>query len=382
MEKYIDQAGFSDLLAAGLATPSSLAPVVLAVDIRVQTIMHDELEKAMQRYKALAAGAVVLNIKTGEVMAMASLPDFDPNNPFNVLESDRLNRMTAGTFEMGSIMKSFTTAMALDSGLFQLDTIIDVSKPLRFGHQTIHDFHGKNRPLALWEVFIYSSNIGSGIEADAVGITSHRAFLKRMGLLDRMMTELPEIAHPIEPHIWKKVHSMTIAFGHGMMTTPLQVAVGVASLMNGGMLIKPTFLFRREEGPPLHRVRVIESETSRDMRYLYRLNTEIGSGRRAAVRGYRIGGKTGTAEKVVNGRYSKKKKFNTFVAAFPMDNPSYIVLTMIDEPQPEKGLHSATAAFNAAPVTANIIRRSASFLGIVPDFNEEDISVFAIGSGS
>lgn len=381
MEKYIDQAGLGDLRAAGLATLSSLEPVALSIDIRVQTIVHDELQQAMQRYQALAAGAVVLNIKTGEVMAMASLPDFDPNTPLDALKSDRLNRMTAGTFEMGSTIKSFTTAMALDSGLFQLNTMVDASKPLRFGHQTISDFHGKYRKLALWEVFVYSSNIGSGREADTVGIARHREFLKRLGLLDRMVTELPEIAHPVEPRPWKKIHSMTIAFGHGMMTTPLQTAVGTAALMNDGLLVEPTFLKRSQKQALLHATQVVSQQTSRDMRYLYKLNADIGSGRRAAVKGYRVGGKTGTAEKVVNGKYSKDKRFNTFVAAFPMEDPSYIVLTIIDEPKPEEGMPSATAAFNAAPVVANIIRRSASFLGVAPDFHEENRPILAVTSG-
>ncbi|UXN05574.1 MULTISPECIES: peptidoglycan D,D-transpeptidase FtsI family protein [unclassified Bartonella] len=382
MEKYIDNAGLSDLRAAGLADPSSLEPVKLSIDIRVQSIVRDELVQAMERYKAIAAGAVVLNVKTGEVIALASMPDFDPNNPVNALEKDRLNRMTAGTFEMGSTIKSFTTAMALDSGKFRLNSMIDASKPLRFGHQTIRDFHGKYRPLALWEVFIYSSNIGSGREADTVGIEGHRAFLKRLGLLDRMTTELPEVARPVEPRTWKKVHSMTIAFGHGMMTTPLQTAVGASALMNGGHLIEPTFLKRNQAEALEHSTKVVSDETSRDMRYLYKLNADIGSGRRAAVKGYRVGGKTGTAEKVVNGKYSKNKRFNSFLAAFPMDDPTYMVLTIIDEPQPEEGKFTATAGLNAGPMAANIITRSASFLGISPDFMEESAPILAAGDVS
>ena len=175
---------------------------------------------------------------------MVSLPDYDPNNPYNAHEKDRLNRMSAGTFEMGSTIKSFTTAMALDSGLANLESRFDASRPLRIGRFTIKDFHGKGRVLTLPEVFIYSSNIGSAKEADMVGIEGHREFLKRMGLLTRMRTELPEVATPTEPKEWKKVNSITIAFGHGMSTTPLQTAVGAAALMNGGKLIQPTFLPR------------------------------------------------------------------------------------------------------------------------------------------
>lgn len=372
LEKYIDDQGLADLQASGLAMPDDLQPVKLSLDLRVQHIMHDELETAMEKYKAIAAGAVVIRIKTGEIVAMASLPDYDPNNPFNAHLKDRLNRMSAGTFEMGSTIKSFTTAMALDSGKVTLDSRFDASRPITIGKQTIRDFHGKGRVLTVPEVFIYSSNIGSAREADVVGIEGHRAFLKRMGLLDRMKTELPEIATPTEPKVWKKVHSITISFGHGMSTTPLQTAVAAAALMNGGKLIPPTFLPRTEEEAAGLATQVVSEKTSAEMRYLYRLNAEQGSGKRAEVAGYRVGGKTGTAEKVVNGRYSGDKRFNAFLAAFPMDDPEYVVLTIIDEPQPEKPGMGATAGSNAAPVVANIIARAASLLGVKPDFGHEE----------
>ncbi|MBV2143938.1 penicillin-binding protein 2 [Falsochrobactrum sp. TDYN1] len=371
MEKYVDSQGLSDLRSVGLATGQSLEPVKLSIDIRVQHIVRDVLVKAIERYRAIAAGAVVLNVKTGEVLAMASVPDFDPNNPVHALDKDRLNRMSAGTYEMGSTIKSFTTAMALDSGKFNLQSTLDASRPLVIGRQVIRDFHGKGRVLTLPEVFIYSSNIGSGREADAVGIEGHRAFLKKMGLLDRMQTELPEVARPVEPRVWKKVHSMTISFGHGMMTTPLQTAVGAAALVNGGKLIQPTFLTRSQAEASEVAKQVLTPQVSADMRYLYRLNGKTGSGRRAQVDGYRVGGKTGTAEKVVNGRYSSDVRFNAFLAAFPMDDPAYVVLTIIDEPKPEEGKFSATAGLNAAPMVSEIIRRSASFLGVRPDFEEE-----------
>jgi len=373
MEKYIDSQGLTDLRSVGLATGQSLEPVRLSIDIRVQHIMRDVLVNAMERYRAIAAGAVVLNVKTGEVIAMASVPDFDPNNPVHALDKDRLNRMSAGTYEMGSTIKSFTTAMALDSGKFNLNSRLDASRPLVFGRQTIRDFHGKGRVLTLPEVFIFSSNIGSGREADAVGIEGHRAFLKKIGLLDRLQTELPEVARPVEPRVWKKVHSMTISFGHGMMTTPLQTAVGAAALMNGGKLMPPTFLMRTQAEADQVAKQIIHPQVSADMRYLYRLNATApgGSGKRATVPGYRVGGKTGTAEKVVHGRYSKDVRFNAFLASFPMDDPTYVVLTIIDEPKPEEGKFSATAGLNAAPMVSEIIRRSASFLGVKPDFQLE-----------
>ncbi len=371
IEKYVDSQGLADLQASGLATERDLQPVKLSIDLRVQHIVRDEIVSALDRYHSIAAGAVVLNVKTGEVVAMASVPDFDPNNPVTAQDKDHLNRMSAGLFEMGSTFKSFTTAMALDSGKVNLNSRFDATRPITIGRQTIRDFHGKHRVLTVPEVFIYSSNIGSAREADVVGIEGHREFLHRIGLLDRMTTELPEVAKPTEPKVWKKVHSITIAFGHGVSTTPLQTAVAAAALMNGGYLMNPTFLPRTREEAMADAKRVVSEQTSNDMRYLYRLNAEKGSGKRAEVLGYRVGGKTGTAEKVVNGRYSTDKRFNAFVAAFPMDDPQYIVLSIVDEPKPEKPGMGATAGLNAAPIVANIIRRSASMLGVKPEFGHE-----------
>jgi cell division protein FtsI (penicillin-binding protein 3) len=370
LEKYIDDQGLADLQASGLAVADDLKPVQLSIDLRVQHIVRDEIAQAVERYHAIAAGAVVLNVKTGEVLAMSSVPDFDPNNPFNALDKDRLNRMSAGLYEMGSTFKSFTTAMALDSGKVTLESRFDATRPITIGRQTIRDFHAKRRVLTVPEVFIYSSNIGSAREADVVGIQGHREFLQRVGLLDRMQTELPEVAKPTEPKVWKKVHSITIAFGHGVSTTPLQTAVAAAALMTG-TLLPPTFLARTEEEAQAVGQKVVSDYTVESMRYLYRLNAEKGSGKRAEVPGYRVGGKTGTAEKVVNGRYSADKRFNAFLAAFPMDDPQFIVLSIIDEPKPEKPGMGATAGSNAAPIVANIIRRSASLLGVKPEFGQE-----------
>ncbi len=372
MEKYIDGQGLSDLQLSGLADPKDLAPVKLSIDLRVQHIVHDEIAVGMEKYHAIAAGAVVLNVKTGEVLAMASVPDFDPNNPYNAQDKDRLNRMSAGLYEMGSTFKSFTTAMALDSGKVSLSTKFDATRPIRIGRQTIHDFHGKGRWLTVPEVFIYSSNIGSAKEAEAVGIEGHREFLHRLGILEKMQTELPEVARPTEPKVWKQVHSITIAFGHGVSTTPLQTAVGCAALVNGGYLIEPTFLARTQDEADAVAKKVVSDKTSDAMRYVYALNAEKGSGRNARVPGYRVGGKTGTAEKVVNGRYSKDKNFNAFVAAFPMDDPQYIVLTIADEPKAEKPGMGATAASNAGIIARNIIARSAALLGVKPDFSHEN----------
>ena len=377
MEKYIDDQGYRALQDAGLAVGTDLEPVKLSLDLRVQHIVRDELAAAMARYKAIAAGGVVLDVHTGEVVAMTSLPDYDPNQPSQALDKDRMNRMSAGLFEMGSTFKAFTTAMALDSGKVKITDSFDATRPIRMGDFTISDFHGKRRVLSVPEVFIYSSNIGSAKEAEAVGIEGHQEFLTRVGLLSRMKTELPEVATPTQPKVWKQINSVTISFGHGVSTTPLNTAVAAAALMNGGKLIPPTFLPRSRAEAEAVATRVLSEKTSDEMRYLFRLNVadQRGSGNKADVTGYRVGGKTGTANKVVNGRYSDTKKFNAFLSAFPMDNPRYVVLVVIDEPQPEDGQYYATAGMNAAPTVGNIIRRSATLLGVRPEFGEEGKSL-------
>jgi cell division protein FtsI (penicillin-binding protein 3) len=371
IEKYIDNQGLSDLREAGLAMPEDLKPFRLSLDLRVQHVVHDELTQAMQRYHAIAAGAVVLSAKTGEVLAMVSLPDYDPNNPFNAHEKDRLNRMSGGLFEMGSTFKGFTTAMALDSRSVSLKDSFDASRPLQIGKHTIRDFRGKGRVLTVPEIFIYSSNIGTAKMAETVSIEDHRAFFRRIGLLDRMKTELPEVARPTEPAEWKRINRITISFGHGVATTPLQTAMAAAALVNGGKLHQPTFLPRSEKEAAISSVQVLDPSTSQSMRYLFRLNVEKGSGRRADVPGYLVGGKTGTAEKVVNGRYSTDKRFNAFLSAFPVDDPEYVVVVILDEPKPEKPGMGATSGLNAAPVVGNIIRRSAPLLGVMPEFGHE-----------
>jgi len=370
LEKYIDDRGLAQLREMGFARNTNLEPVTLSLDLRVQHFVRDELIKAMQRYRAIAAGAVIMDVHTGEILAMVSLPDYDPNRPAGALEKDNFNRMSAGLFEMGSTFKTFTTAMALDSGKVSMEDSFDARYPLRIGRHTIRDFHAKGRILSVPEVFIYSSNIGTAKMADTVGVKGHREFLHRIGLLSAVPFELPEIARPVEPKKWKKIHSVTISYGHGAQTTPLQTAVAAAALVNGGKLVTPTLFPRSRSQADAQAKQVISPKTSNDMRYLMRLNVEKGSGRRAEVPGFKVGGKTGTAEKVVNGRYSSKKRFNAFLAAFPIDDPKYVVLSIIDEPKPEAGNKSATAGLNAAPIVGNIIRRAAPVLGVEPDFGD------------
>lgn len=370
LERYIDSDGLGALREMGLASDGKLEPVKLSINANVQNALLDELGKAKDLYRAIAAAGIVLNANTGEVVGMVSLPDFDPNRPVDIADKDRLNRVSAGVYEMGSTFKVFTTAMGLDSGKVWLDSKFDARAPIRIGGFTIGDFHGKKRVLTTEEVFIYSSNIGTAKIADAVGTEGHKAFLEKMGLLTKIETELPEVATPTSPKDWKKINSVTISFGHGASTTPLQTAVAAAAVLNGGKLIKPTFFPRTKAEADAIAVQVMHPETSTAMRYLFRSNVQNGSGRRADVPGYFVGGKTGTAEKVVHGRYSSDKRFNAFLAGFPANDPQYIVLTILDEPKPIEGQAAATSGLNAAPTAGAVIRRIAPLLGMQPDFSQ------------
>ncbi|AUC98636.1 penicillin-binding protein 2 [Bradyrhizobium sp. SK17] len=370
MEKWLDNNGLADLHRAGFATDRLQKPVELSVDLRVEHALRDELIKAKEKFKAKAASGLVSNVRTGEIVAMVSLPDFDPNNPKEAHDPDRINRLTTGVYEMGSTFKAFTLAMALDSGRFDLNSMWDARGPLHYGKFAIHDDHNLGRMINMKEVFYYSSNIGAGRIALAMGVDAHKAFLRKMGQLERLRTELPESASPIVPKRWGELNTVTISFGHGIAVAPLQAVMGIDALVNGGYLIPPTFLKRTEQEAMALAKRVIKPETSDKMRYLMRLNAEVGTAKKADVKGYYIGGKTGTAEKVVNGRYAKKRVLNAFTAILPADNPKYQLLIMLDEPQPLKETYGfITSGWNAVPTGGNVIARIAPLLGVEPRFD-------------
>ncbi|MBX3513241.1 MAG: penicillin-binding protein 2 [Xanthobacteraceae bacterium] len=369
LEKWIDSGGLSALHQAGFATNHNLQPVEIALDLDVQQAVRDELIAGKERFKAQAANALVLDVNTGEIVSMVSLPDFDPNKPSSPKDPARFNRLMTGVFEMGSTFKAMTTAMALDSGKVTLNSRFDATQPLRYGKFTIHDFHAQRRVLSVPEIFTYSSNIGSAKIALSMGIDAHKAFLRKLGLLDRLRTELPESAMPLIPNPWGELNTVTIAFGHGLSVTPLQAVMATAALINGGYLITPTFMRRTETEAKTNAPRVIKQSTSDQMRYLMRLNVEVGSAKRAEVEGYFVGGKTGTSEKVERGRYSKNKVLTTFMGIFPADKPRYLVMVMLDEPQKVEGAAAATAGLNATPVAGKIIQRIAPLLGVEPRIN-------------
>lgn len=370
IEKYIDGQGLADLHNLGFgATPDDLQPVRLSLDIRATHALRDEVEKGVARFRAKAGAAAILDVTTGEVVALASLPDYDPNKPTDALDPLHINRMSVGVYEMGSTFKALTIAMALDSGKVNLGSRLDARGALSFGRFKIHDYHAQNRALTVPEVFTYSSNIGTARMAMGQGVEKHKAFLHKLGQLTRMRTELPESAEPIVPRNWGELNTMTIAFGHGLAVAPLQAMMAVGALMNGGYLMTPTFIKRTPEEAMKSALQVIKPETSEAMRYLMRLNAEIGTAKKVDVPGYFVGGKTGTAEKVIHGHYSKDRLFTTFMAVAPSDKPKYLFLTIMDEPQglPEDGGH-ATAAYNSGYVTGEIIERVGPILGLAPRF--------------
>jgi cell division protein FtsI (penicillin-binding protein 3) len=346
-------------------------PVRLAMDLSVQHAVREELVQAMKLYKAKAAAGIVLDVHSGEIVALSSLPDYDPNRREQALDKDRFNRVTSGVFEMGSVFKIFTTAGALDAGVTSLDKGYDARKPLKVASFTINDFHAKRRWLSVPEIFIYSSNIGSAKMALDLGPKRHKAFLGKLGLLERMNTEAGLSAAPIVPKKWGRLNTMTIAYGHGLSVTPLQLASGAATLVNGGYKVNPTFLVRSRKDAQEQSERVVKLQTSDLMRYLLRLNVQQGSGKRADTAGYRVGGKTGTAEKVVNGQYSRTKLLTSFIGVFPMDAPEYVVLVLLDEPQRVKKTGwRATAGVNAAPTVGRIVERIGPMLSVTPALNE------------
>ncbi|MDF1790912.1 MAG: penicillin-binding protein 2 [Thalassobaculaceae bacterium] len=350
---------FDDVLRDGRA------PLHLSVDLRIQHIVRQELAHQIARFEAIGGSGIVLDANTGETIAMVSLPDFDPNVAGDMSPDQRFNRATLGVYEMGSTFKIFNTAMALDAGTVTLRDGYDASEPIRIARFTIRDFHGENRWLSVPEIFKYSSNIGSVKMAMDVGTEGQKAFMARMGMLKPMSLELPERGYPLVPSPWRPINTMTISFGHGLSVSPMHLASGVATVVNGGIkrpttLLKTTGRVIGEE--------VLKPATSEAMRKLMRLVVVDGTGRNADAVGYLVGGKTGTAEKAGGGRgYARKSLLSSFVAAFPVNDPKYIVLIMVDEPKGQKFSHGyATGGWVAAPAVKRIVERAAPLLGVAP----------------
>jgi len=340
-------------------------PVQLSIDVRLQYILRSEIAHQVDEFKAAGAAGLIMDVHSGEVLALTSLPDFDPANPGAATPAELFNRATLGTYEMGSVLKIFNTAMVLDDGVATLSSTFDTTKPLQVGRFVIHDYEPMKRWLSVPEIFEYSSNIGSAREAAEAGADRQREFLTRLDLLHPPAFELPE-GTPLFPNPWRPINVMTIAFGHGLSISPLQLAAGASAIANGGIYYPPTIIKRPNGTPPDGR-RVVAATTSAEMRQLMRLVVESGTGKLANGSGYLIGGKTGTAEKDAAGRYETHKLLSSFVGVFPINDPKYLVLVMLDEPHGDRSTSGfATGGMVAAPAVKRIVMRMAPIVGIPP----------------
>jgi cell division protein FtsI (penicillin-binding protein 3) len=352
--------GFDDILK------ERKEPLQLSIDLRLQHILHEELTRGVQDFTALGGAGIVMDVRSGEVLALVSLPDFDPNKSSTATPETTFNRVTLGTYEMGSIFKTFTAAMALDAHTTTLAGGYDASHPITVGRFVIHDYHNMHRWLSVPEIFEYSSNIGAARMAMDAGSDRFKEFLGRLGLLRAPAFEIPEIGAPTVPSPWREVSTMTIAFGHGISVSPLQVAIAASAVVNGGILHQAT-LIKPPQGYVPAGQQVMSARTSDDMRRLMRLVVEQGTGKDAAAPGYLVGGKTGTAEKVSGKGYAHKALLSSFLGAFPINNPRYLVLAIIDEPHGNAKSHGfATGGWTAAPVVGRSVARMAPLLGVDP----------------
>ena len=345
-------------------------PLQLSVDVRIQAIAHEVLSGAVEQFSALGGTAMVMDANTSEMVAMVSLPDFDPNRPVELLGEAGFNRATKGVYEMGSTFKLLTAAMALDAGVVPISGGYDASKPMRVARFTISDYHAKNRWLSVPEILIHSSNIGAAKMALDLGTKAQQTYLGRLGLLRPSPVELPEVGHPLTPAPWREINTVTISYGHGISVTPVQLANAIATTVNGGVY-RPVTLIKQDAPEGIPGSRVFSPDTSAKMRGLMRLVVSRGTGKNAEKQagGYLIGGKTGTAEKPKAGGYSDKANIASFVGAFPIHAPRYVVCVVVDEPKGTKETFGyATGGWVAAPAVGRIVQRTAGVMGIAPEY--------------
>jgi cell division protein FtsI (penicillin-binding protein 3) len=349
-------------------------PLALSIDSRVQQALEHELLSAMTRFSAIGAAGVVLDVRTGEVLAMTSLPQLNPNAAGQGSDEARFNRATLGVYELGSTFKPFTVAMAMDSGIIKsFGKVYNCPQELHVYGHVVHDTHPFGRACTVAEIMKESSNIGTAQIADQVGADRQKAFLKKMGFLDPVRVELRERGRTLTPGSrWGPFETMTVGFGHGIAVTPLHLATGYATLFNGGVY-HPATLLKVDRNHPVPRgVRVFSEDTSYKMRALLRLVVTDGTGAKADAPGYRVGGKTGTAEKLANGHYTSAAVVTSFAGVFPMDEPRYVMVMMLDDPKATAetyGFH--TAAWNIGPAFGVAVSRIAPMLGVHPDKSRE-----------
>lgn len=347
-------------------------PVALSIDRRVQAAMESELSAAMIDLQAIGATGLVLDVKTGEVLAMVSLPVFNPNRSGEANPEALRNNVTQSVYELGSTFKMLTMANAIDTGVItDLGRRVDATAPIEIGRFKIKDDHPQRRWLNVPETLVHSSNIATARFADELGEEKTEVFFRKLGFDAAPHIELHERGRPLWPQNWGRLTTMTVAYGHGIAVSPLHLASAYAALVNGGIW-RPATLMKVAPGHEAQGRRIISERTSMIMRKLFRLVVTDGTGKNANVAGFRIGGKTGTAEKPGVGGYSKTVNVSTFAAAFPMDAPRYVVIAMLDSPKGSAtSFGQTTAAFTAAPVVAKVIARTGPMLGIYPDTSRE-----------
>ena len=333
--------------------------LVTTLDLRLQSIVHEELSKAIEKYNAQGGNAILMST-SGEVLAIVSLPDFDPNNLKDVKIESMFNRNTLGAFEQGSILKILNVAIALDSGSSRLSSVYDASEPIHIGRFRVTDFKGKNRPLTLVEAFVYSSNIASAKIALSFGPKVQKSYMKKFGMLDKPILEISELGHSIVPANWTDTTCMTVSYGYGLAATPLQLLTAITSIVNDGNKIEPTLLYGKAQHANSTE-QIVSRETSAAVRDLMRAVVCFGTGKKAAVAGVPIFGKTGTAYKKVGRGYGadgNRKRITTFVGGFPKDKPQYMLLVSLDDPKATSETFGyATAGWNIAPTAKNIFER-------------------------
>ncbi len=360
IEFYIDEMLSDQVIPASLERRPF---VKLSLDIGVQHALAEELSEAMERYRADAALGLVMNVRNGEVLASISLPGFDPNSRDQAKDENRRNRVVTDVYELGSVFKTFTVAMALDAGVADRYSRFDTG-PLMMGHFLLRDVHAAREPVSVEDIFVHSINTGAARIAREAGIERQQSFLRSLGLFDKFETEAGTAPKPRFPATWVPANAMTIAYGHGIAVPPITFASAMATIVNGGKRIKPTFLLSDSLGGETPE-RVVKPETSAVMRELMRLVVQRGTGHRAAVAGLDIGGKTGTALKAKDGHYTHDV-VNSFVAVLPASDPEYLILVTLDEPKPETPGKLSEAAYNAAPTAGALIKRIAPMLNVLP----------------
>lgn len=341
-------------------------PVRLSLDVGIQDAVRTALQESIEKFSAEGGSAVLMNAKTGELVAMVSLPDYDPNNLQSVKPEQLFNSASLGVYEVGSIMKLFNTAIGLETRKIKVSDTIDGTNPIVLANYKINDVPKLRRILSIPEILIHSSNIGSAKIALSVGAEKQKEFLRRFGFFKPVSLELPERGHPLFPSTWRELNTATVAYGYGVAVTPLHVVAATGALVNGGVYHEPTLVSKRHADEIIGE-RIISEKTSKIMRAIMRLVVTEGSGRRANVPGYEVGGKTGSAQILAKGKYVEGKLRTSFISAFPMDNPQYVLMVMMEAPHKLKEtFYFNTAAWNAVPTAERIISAVAPQLGIAP----------------